>query len=133
MGNGPVDPAPYAEALRAADPRLREPLAGPAARSQPSVLDALREARFAAYRRRADVLPPAQIPERPRTRPDAATAEAWNARVAAYRTRLGEIGVPEHGARAAGAAEVSRNGAAAAREALCRHSRVPVPVTPRTA
>jgi hypothetical protein len=120
MGNKPVDPAPYAEALRAADPRLREPLAGPLARSQPSVLDALREARFAAYRRRADVRPPAQLPERPRTRRDAAAAQAWNTRFAAYRVRLGEIQVPEPAAAAAGAAEISRNGAAAARAALRR-------------
>jgi len=62
MGNKPVDPAPYAEALRAADPRLREPPAGPVARSQPSRLDTLREARFAAYRRRADVRAPAANP-----------------------------------------------------------------------
>jgi hypothetical protein len=61
MGNSPVDPAPYAQALRVADPRLREPPAGPLALSQPSCLDNLREARFAAYRRRADVRPPAEI------------------------------------------------------------------------
>ena len=126
MGNKPVDPAPYAEALRAADPRLREPLAGPVARSQPSVLDALREARFAAYRRRADVRPPAQLPERPGVRRGAAAAQAWNTRFAAYRGRLGEIQVPEPGEPAAGAAEISRNGAAAAREALRRHHQVPV-------
>ena len=89
MGNGPVDPAPYAEALRAADPRLREPMAGPADRSQPSVLDALREARFAAYRRRADVRAPAANP----------------------------------GPQDAGAAEISRQGAAAARKALRRPAR----------
>jgi len=124
MGNKPVDPAPFAEALRAADPRLREPLAAPVARSQPSVLDALREARFAAYRRRADVRPPVQLPERPRMRQDAA-AQAGNARFAAYRVRLGEIQVPEPGARAAGTAEISRNGAAAARAAL-RRRRMPV-------
>jgi hypothetical protein len=87
MGNTPVDLAPYAEALRAADPRLRDPLAGPTARSQPSRLEALREARFAAYRRRPGVRPPAEILG---PRPD--------------RT-----------------AEVSRRGAAAAREALRRH------------
>ena len=87
MGNRPADPAPYAEAMRAADPRLREPLAGRVARSQPSRLDALREARFAAYRRRADVRPAAEVP----------------------------------GARVDRAAEVSRQGAAAAREALRRH------------
>jgi hypothetical protein len=86
----------------------------------------LREARFAAYRRRADVRPPAQLPERPRTRQDAAAAQAGNARFAAYRVWLGEIQVPEPGARAAGAAEISRNGAAAAREALRRHHQVPV-------
>jgi len=91
MGNSPVDLAPYAEALRAADPRLREPPAGPVARSQPSRLDALREARFAAYRRRADVRPPAKI----------------------------------LGSRPAQAAEVSRRGAAAAREALLRQREVP--------
>ena len=123
MGNKPVDPAPYANALRAADPRLREPLAGPVARSQPSVLDTLREARFAAYRRRADVRPPAQLPERSRLRPDAAASEAGNARFAAYRVRIGEIGVPGADARAA---EVSRHGAATAREALRRHRQVPV-------
>jgi hypothetical protein len=61
MGNSPVDSAPYAQALRAADPRLREPPTGRPARSQPSYLDTLREARFAAYRRRADVRPPAEI------------------------------------------------------------------------
>jgi hypothetical protein len=61
MDSRPVDPAPYAQALRAADPRLREPPAGPLALSQPSCLDTLREARFAAYRRRADVRPPAEI------------------------------------------------------------------------
>jgi len=88
MGNKPVDPAPYAEALRAADPRLREPPAGPVARSQPSRLDTLREARFAAYRRRADVRAP--LVSRPRD------------------TR---------------AAEISRQGAAAAREALRRPAR----------
>ena len=88
MGNKPVDPAPYAEALRAADPRLREPPAGPVARSQPSRLDTLREARFAAYRRRADVRAP--VASRPRD------------------TR---------------AAEISRQGAAAAREALRRPAR----------
>jgi hypothetical protein len=123
MGNKPVDPAPYANAMRAADPRLREPLAGPAARSQPSVLDTLREARFAAYRRRADVRPPVQLPGRSRTRPDAATTGAGNARFAAYRVRLGEIGVPGADARAA---EISRHGAATAREALRRHRQVPV-------
>ena len=53
MGNSPVDPAPYAQALRAADPRLREPPAGPPGLSEPSRLDTLREIRFAAYRRRA--------------------------------------------------------------------------------
>lgn len=89
MGSNPVDPARYVEALRDADPRLREPLAGSAARSQPSRLDSLREERFAAYRRRADVRPPAEI----------------------------------FGSRAAGAAEVSRRGAAAAREALRQHRR----------
>jgi hypothetical protein len=61
MGNSPVDPAPYAQALRAADPRLREPPAGPLPLSQPSCLENLREARFAAYRRRADVRAPAEI------------------------------------------------------------------------
>ena len=91
MGNSPVDPAPYAQALRAADPRLREPPAGPLVPSQPSRLDTLREARFAAYRRRADVRPPAEIP----------------------------------GARPGRAAEVSRRGAAAAREALHRHRQAP--------
>ena len=126
MGNKPVDPAPYANAMRAADPRLRAPLAGPVARSQLSALDALREARFAAYRCRADVRPPVQLPERPRMHPDAASAEAWNDRFAAYRMRLGEIGVPDSGARVAGAAEISRNGAAAAREALLRHHQAPV-------
>ncbi len=126
MGNRPVDPAPYADALRAADPRLREPLPGPLARSQPSCLDTLREARFAAYRRRADVRPPAETPQRPRMRPDDATAQAWNARVAAYRARLGDIRVREPGSRAAVAAEVSRRGAAAAREALRRHRQVHV-------
>ena len=89
MGNKPVDPAPYAEALRAADPRLREPPAGPVARSQPSRLDTLREARFAAYRRRADVRAPAANP----------------------------------GPQDAGAAEISRQGAAAARKALRRPAR----------
>jgi len=84
MGTSPVDPAPYAQALRAADPRLREPPAGPLAPSQPSGLDTLREARFAAYRRRTDVRPPAEI----------------------------------LGSRSAREAEVSRRGAAAAREAL---------------
>ena len=123
MGNKPVDPAPYANAMRAADPRLREPLAGPVARSQPSVLDTLREARFAAYRRRADVRPPAQLPERSTMRPDAATTAAGNARFAAYRVRLGEIGVPVGDARAA---DISRNGAAAAREALRHRRQVPV-------
>jgi hypothetical protein len=125
MGSRPVDPAPYAEAMRAADPRLREPLAGPVARSQPSVLDALREARFAAYRRRADVHPPAELPERARMRPDAATAQTWNTRFAAYRVRLGEMRVPGPGSPAAGAAEISRNGAAAAREALREHREAP--------
>src|SRR5215469_9844230 len=123
MGSKPVDPAPYANAMRAADPRLREPLAGPVARSQPSVLDTLREARFAAYRRRADVRPPAQLPERSTMRPDAATTAAGNARFAAYRVRLGEIGVPVGDARAA---DISRNGAAAAREALRHRRQVPV-------
>jgi hypothetical protein len=123
MGNRPVDPAPYAEALRAADPRLREPPAGPLARSQPSGLEALREARFAAYRRRADVRPPVGAPERPTMRPDAVTEEAWHARTAAYRAGLGDIQVPEPGSRAARAAEVSRRGAATAREALRRHAR----------
>jgi hypothetical protein len=126
MGNGQVDPAPYAEALRAADPRLRAPLAGPVARSQPSVLDALREARFAAYRRRAEVRPPAELPERARMRSDTATAETWNARFAAYRVSLGEVRILEPGAGADGAAEISRNGAAAAREALRRHRQAPV-------
>jgi hypothetical protein len=87
MGNSPVDPAPYAQALRAADPRLREPPAGSLAPSQPSCLDTLREARFAAYRRRAEVRPPAEI----------------------------------LGSRSAREAEVSRRGAAAAREALRQH------------
>ena len=91
MSNGPVDLAPYAQALRAADPRLREPLAGPTVGSQPSRLDALREARFAAYRRRADVRPAA--------------------------TMLGSRPVQE--------AEVSRRGAAAAREALRKHRQAP--------
>jgi hypothetical protein len=120
MGNRTADPARYAEALRAADPRLREPLAGPLALSQPSCLDTLREARFAAYRRRADVRPPVAVPERPRTRPDAAE-EAWHARAAAYRARLGDVQAPDSGARAARTGEVSRRGAAAAREALRRH------------
>jgi hypothetical protein len=123
MGNKPVDPAPYADAMRAADPRLREPLAGPVAGSQPSVLDALREARFAAYRRRADLRPPAQLPERSRMRRDDTVIEAGNARFAAYRVRLGEIQVPGVGARAA---EISRNGAAAVREALRRQRQAPV-------
>jgi hypothetical protein len=120
MGSKPVDPAPYAEALRAADPRLRQPLAGPLVRSQPSGLDTLREARFAAYRRRADVRPPAKVPQRPRMHPDAAGEAAWHARAAAYRARLGDIRGPEPGSRAARAAEASRRGSAAAREALRR-------------
>jgi hypothetical protein len=123
MDSRPVDPAPYAGALRATDPRLREPLAGPLVRSQPSCLDTLREARFAAYRSRADVRPPVAVPPRPRTRPDAA-AEVWNARAAAYRARLGDPRVPGPGPRADLAAEVSRRGAAAAREALRRHRQV---------
>lgn len=84
MGSSPVDSAPYAQALRAADPRLREAPAGPPTLSQASCLDTLREARFAAYRRRADVRPPAEI----------------------------------LGPRSARESEVSRRGAAAAREAL---------------
>jgi len=124
MDGRQVDPAPYAGALRAADPRLREPLADPLARSQPSGLDTLREARFAAYRSRADVRPPAAVPQPPRTRPDAAAAEAWNTRAAAYRTRLDDRRVPPSGSRADRAAEVSRRGAAAAREALRRHGQV---------
>jgi hypothetical protein len=127
MGNRTADPARYAEALRAADPRLREPLAGPLALSQPSCLDTLREARFAAYRRRADVRPPVAVPERPRTHPDADGAEeAWHARAAAYRARLRDIQAPESGSRAARTAEVSRRGAAAAREALRRHRQAAV-------
>jgi hypothetical protein len=124
MDSSPVDPAPYAGALRAADPRLREPLAGPLARSQPSGLDEVREARFATYRSRADVRPPVAVPPRPATRLDAAAAEAWNARAAAYRARLGGRRVPGSGPRADRAAEVSRRGAAAAREALRRHREV---------
>jgi hypothetical protein len=122
MGNTPVDPAPYAAALRTADPRLRQPPAGPLARSRPSGLDSSREARFAAYRRRPDVRPPVTVPERPMVRPDAA-GEAWRARAAAYRARLGDIQVPEPGPRAARAAEASRRGAAAARAALSRPAR----------
>lgn len=117
MDSTPVDPAPYAGALR-------EPLAGPLVRSQPSCLDTLREARFAAYRSRADVRPPVAVPPRTRTRPDAAAAEAWNARAAAYRAGLGDPRVPGSGSRAGRAAEVSRRGAAAAREALRRHRQV---------
>jgi hypothetical protein len=120
----PVDPAPYAGALRAADQRLREPLAGPLVRSQPMGLDTLREARFTSYRSRADVRPPVAVPQRPRTRPDAAAAEAWNTRAAAYRARLRGRRVPSSGSRADRAAEVSRRGAAAAREALRRHRQV---------
>jgi hypothetical protein len=124
MDSRPVDPAPYAGALRAADPRLREPLAGPLVRSQPFRLDKLREARFAAYRSRADVRPPVAVPQRPRTGPDADAAEAWNARAAAYRARLRDPRVPPSGSRTERAAEVSRRGAAAAREALRRHRQV---------
>jgi hypothetical protein len=88
MGNRPVDPAPYAEAMRTADPRLREPLAGPAARSQPSRLDALREARFAAYRCRADVRPPAEILDsRPAREADTSRRGAAAAREALRRHR----------------------------------------------
>jgi hypothetical protein len=124
MDSSPVDPAPHAGALRAADPRLREPLAGPLVRPQPSGLDEVREARFAAYRSRAEVRPPVAVPPRPTTRLDAATAEAWNARAAAYRARLGGARVPRSGSPADRAAEVSRRGAAAAREALRRHRQV---------
>jgi hypothetical protein len=120
MGNTPVDPAPYAQALRAADPRLRQPPAGSLACSRPSGLDNLREARFAAYRRRPDVRPPVKVPERSRMRPDTAAEEAWHARAAAYRARLGDLQVPEPGSRVARAAEASRLGAAAAREVLRR-------------
>jgi hypothetical protein len=123
MGTTPVDPAPYAQALRAADPRLRQSPAGPLACSRPSGLDNLREARFAAYRRRPDVRPPVKVPERPRMRPDAAAEEAWHARAAAYRARLGDTQVPEPGSRAALAVQASRRGAAAAREALGRPAR----------
>jgi hypothetical protein len=119
MGSTPVDPAPYAQALRAADPRLRQSPAGPLACSRPSGLDDLREARFTAYRRRPDVRPPVRVPERPRMRPDTAE-EAWHARAAAYRARLGDIQVPEPGSAAARAAAASRLGAAAAREVLRR-------------
>jgi hypothetical protein len=119
MSSKPVDSAPYAAALRAADPRLRKPPAGSLAFSQPSYLDALREARFAAYRARDDVRPPTELPERPKARLGPAdAAAAWNASAAAYRARLSEARDTEPSSFAAKAAESSRSGAAAAREAL---------------
>jgi hypothetical protein len=119
MSSKPVDSAPYAAALRAADPRLRKPPAGSLALSQPFYLDALREARFAAYRARDDVRPPVELPERAKARLDPADAtQAWNASAAAYRARLSEAPDAEPSSFAAKAAESSRSGAAAAREAL---------------
>ena len=120
MSSKPVDAAPYAAALREADPRLRSSHGTPLATESPSHLAATREARFAAYRARADVRPPITVPTSAEPHPDPETRQAWNAYAAAYRAKLKEATVPtpetEHAQ-----AETSRAGAAAAREALRQH------------
>jgi hypothetical protein len=121
MSSKPVDAAPYAAALREADPRLRSSqLTPPLAIEEPSHLVAMREARFAAYRTRADVRPPIDVPTPAKPHPDPEIRQAWNAYATAYRTRLREATVPAPEAWQA-QAEASRAGAAAAREALRQH------------
>jgi hypothetical protein len=120
MSSKPVDAAPYAAALREADPRLRSAQIAPMATAEPSHLVAMREARFAAYRARVDVRPPIDVPTPAQPAQDPATREAWNAYAAAYRTRLREATIPAPETWLA-QAEASRTGAAAAREALRQH------------
>jgi hypothetical protein len=120
MSSKPVDAAPFAAALREADPRLRSSQLTPLATEEPSHLAATREARFAAYRARADVRPPIDVPTPAKPHPDPETRQAWNAYAAAYRTRLREATVPASETWLA-QAEASRAGAAAAREALRQH------------
>jgi hypothetical protein len=117
MSSKPVDAAPYAAALREADPRLRSSQAAPLAPEEPSHLAAMREARFAAYRARADVRPPITVPTPSNPDPDPAKRQAWNAYAAAYRVKLREATVPMPETWQA-QAETSRAGAAAARQAL---------------
>ncbi|HEX3963319.1 MAG TPA: hypothetical protein VHZ03_42910 [Trebonia sp.] len=120
MSSKPVDAAPYAAALREADPRLRSSQLTPLAMDEPSHLVTMREARFAAYRARADVRPPIDVPTPAKPHPDPEIRQAWNAYAAAYRTKLMEAAAPAPETWLA-QAEASRAGAAAAREALRQH------------
>src|SRR5580704_1127281 len=111
MSSKPVDAAPYAAALREADPRLRSSQLTPLATEEPSHLVAMREARFAAYRARAEVRPPIDVPTPAKPHPDPEVRQAWNAYATAYRTRLREATVPAPEAWQA-QVEASRAGAA---------------------
>ncbi len=87
MVGRPVDAAPYAAAMRDADPRLRESRAGPLPISQPSRVDDVRAARFTAYR--------AWIAARDSEVAERAAAEVGHRAAASVRTRLGwPPGVP---------------------------------------
>jgi hypothetical protein len=81
MVGRPVDAARYAVAMREADPRLREPRAGPLPISQPSRVDDVRAARFTAYRARIAVSDSAVA--------EPAAAEAGHHAAASVRARLG--------------------------------------------
>jgi hypothetical protein len=120
MSSKPIDAAPYAAALREVDPRLSSSQRTPLATEEPSYVAATREARFAAYRARADVRPPITVPAPDKPVQDPAKRQAWNAYAAAYRAKLREATIPTPETWQA-QAETSRAGAAAAREALRQH------------
>jgi hypothetical protein len=81
MVGNPVDAARYAAAMRDADPRLREPRAGPLPISQPTRVDDVRASRFAAYRARIAV-----SDSEPR---EPAAAKAGHRAAASVSSRLG--------------------------------------------
>jgi hypothetical protein len=108
-----VDGAPYAAAMRDADPRLRQPPAGPLRFSQPSRVDDIWASRFAAFRA-STARTSAQrrsVPRQPPGRDSAAVA----ARIAAYRARIAADGAE---AAESPAAEACHRAAASVRAQL---------------